>query len=443
MIQTGINLCDLIIFYYYLKIFRKMKKVSKKWYRLIIVILAVVWAWVNTLEYPFLNLITLTLSLCVITGLFEGNNRSNIIIIVIYISAGILVEPLGLIFFHIINYDLNSAPQYIYYVVAGFGVFIRGIVVYCVCKKQLIRKVHLSKLPKEIVCVLMFIFGFSVLNCCFSIILLKEFKEDKSLIMCISIIITTLLIFCFVVYMMDRINYFLNKQHEDELYRSEMHYKEIYYSEIEKRNEEVHNLKHDLKNKLTGLLYLVEKQDMEHLSEQIGYIFEELEKIDAKSYTKNQVVDSVLRVKMGIAKAQGIRTDVIIRIPEKLHLEYGDIGVLYGNLLDNAIEACMQIPEEDRYIRVENKFVEGNMLLLIQNTKKPIRNEKLLTTKEDTYSHGRGIRSVRRVVEKYNGTIFFMDRVESFEVSVMIYGAEEEIEKRWEEKSKVKNEIKK
>lgn len=429
-VQAGINLCDLIIFWYYLKTFRKKKKVAKKWCYLLMGVLAVVWAWINTLGYPFLNLFVLIINLCIIALFFEGNIWSNIVGIVIYVSAGILVEPIGLIFFHIINYDFDSSTKFMYYFVAGLGTFIRGNVIYFLCKYYLLKKVHLARFPKEIISVLVFIFGFSVMNFCFSIVLSMESRDKKSLTMCISIIITTLLIYCFMLYMMDRFNYFLNKQHEDEMYRNEMHYKEIYYSEIEKRNEEVHNLKHDLKNKLTGLLYLVKRQDMEHLSEQIGFIFEELERIDAKSYTKNQVVDSVLRIKMGVAKAEGIRTDVMIRIPQKLALDYGDIGVLYGNLLDNAIEACMKLPEDERYIRVENKFIEGNMLLLIQNTKMRVKNEKLLTTKEDKYSHGRGIRSVRRVVEKYNGTIFFMDKGESFEVSAMIYGVGQESEKK-------------
>ena len=428
-VRAGINLCDLIIFWYYLKSFRKKKKIPKKWCDLLIGALAVVWAWISTLGYPFFDSFALILSLGIITCLFEGDNRSNIVITVIYIIVGMLLGLSGLIFYFIINFDLNSITQIMYYFIAGFGVLIRGIVVYCVCKKQLLIKIHLFKIPKEIVCILIFIFGLLVLNCYFSIILLKEFREYKILIMCISIMVTTLLMFCFVIYMMDRFNYFINKQQEDEMYRNEMRYKEIYYSEIEKRNEEVYNLKHDLKNKLTGLLYLVKQQDMEHLSEQIGFIFEELERIDAKSYTKNQVVDSVLRIKMGVAKAEGIRTDVMIRIPQELALDYGDIGVLYGNLLDNAIEACMKLPEDERYIRIENKFIEGNMLLLIQNTKMRVKNEKLLTTKEDKYSHGRGIRSVRRVVEKYNGTIFFMDKGESFEVSAMIYGVGQENEK--------------
>ena len=94
--------------------------------------------------------------------------------------------------------------------------------------------------------------------------------------MCISIIISIVLTYYFMLYMMERFNYLAKKKHEDEMYRKEMYYKEQYYSEVDRRHEYVHNLKHDMKNKLIELHYLV---------------------------------------------------------------EHGDIGVLYGNLLDNAIEA--------------------------------------------------------------------------------------------------------
>lgn len=107
-----------------------------------------------------------------------------------------------------------------------------------------------------------------------------------------------------------------------------------------------------------------------------------------------------------------------------MQLEHGDIGVLYGNLLDNAIEACCNVPKDKRYIRLENKFISGKMLLIIENSKSGIRNENLTTTKKDSYSHGRGIKSVRRVVEKYNGTVNFTDKEDVFEVSAMLYGIE-------------------
>ena len=50
------------------------------------------------------------------------------------------------------------------------------------------------------------------------------------------------------------------------------------------------------------------------------------------------------------------------------------------------------------------------------------KNKHLKTTKKDTYTHGYGIASVRRVVEKYNGTVQFTDNGTAFEVSLMMYG---------------------
>ena len=92
--------------------------------------------------------------------------------------------------------------------------------------------------------------------------------------------------------------------------------------------------------------------------------------------------------------------------------------------MDNAIEACRKVEEDRRFIRIENKFTEGKLLLIVENSKTGERNESLKTTKKDNYSHGRGIHSVRKVVEKYNGTVTFTDKGEIFEVSAMLYGIE-------------------
>lgn len=122
--------------------------------------------------------------------------------------------------------------------------------------------------------------------------------------------------------------------------------------------------------------------------------------------------------------------DFLILIPKRLEIDYGDIGVLYGNLLDNAIEACRKIPEKERFIRVENKYHSGKLLLVITNSKENRKNEHFKTTKQDLYSHGHGVASVRRVVEKYNGVIQFKDNGMTFEVSAMLYGIGTEEEGR-------------
>ena len=38
-----------------------------------------------------------------------------------------------------------------------------------------------------------------------------------------------------------------------------------------------------------------------------------------------------------------------------------DIGVLYGNLVDNAVEACSKVPEEQRFVKIENKYQSGSV----------------------------------------------------------------------------------
>lgn len=424
IIRFVIDLFDLGIFWYYFQSFKKMRRVPKAVFAIYIIVMSAFWATINGLEKPYLNLLTLTLILVLTSFFFEAKAWSRAANIIIFIGAGMIFEPVGLLLLQAMNYTPGTDSIYKYYFVAALCDFIRGNILYLLSRLLSKRGVRLSGLPKEIVGVLVMVFAFAVLNCCFIIVLSLESGSVKSLVMCISVIVSIVLTYYFMLYMLERFNYLVEKRHEDELYREEMYYKEIYYSEVEKRNEEVQNLRHDMKNKLFGLHYLLEKGDMKTLSEQIGLFCVELEQIDEGSYCSNPVVDSVLRIKLGGAKAEGIEVETHIRIPKRMQLEYGDIGVLYGNLLDNAIEACVKVKEGKRFIRLENKYLSGKLLLVIANSKTGEKNESLETTKNDAYRHGRGIRSVRRVTDKYNGTVNFTDKDKVFEVSVMLYGIE-------------------
>ena len=113
----------------------------------------------------------------------------------------------------------------------------------------------------------------------------------------------------------------------------------------------------------------MEKGDIQGVAGQLSIYCDELEKIDENSYCNNPIVDSVLRIKFGVAKSDKIKIDTTIRIPKQMQLEHGDIGVLYGNLLDNAIEACRKVEEDRRFIQIENKFTEGKLLLIVEDSK--------------------------------------------------------------------------
>lgn len=422
VIRFTISLFDLAVFMYYFHSNKKMKQVSKFWIWAGFTAAAILWTSVSNMDSPYLNLVTLLTVLILLSFYFEAGTSTRIVNIVTFIGVGMLFEPVGLLLLHAMNYE--PGENYKYYFVMAICSFIRGNVMYILSKLISKKSMQISKFPKEILGVLVMVFTFTVLNCCFVILLSLESGSEKSLLMCASIVISIVLTDYFMLYMMERFNYLVQKQYEDEMYREEMHYKDIYYEEAEKQNKEVQKLKHDMKHKLHELYHLVEKSNEQELSEKIRAMCRELEMIDEKQYSDNPIVDSVLRIKFGRAKARKIEVETSIRIPKQMQLDHGDIGVLYGNLIDNAVEACSNVPEGQRYVKLENKYQSGMLLLVIENSKTGKKNKNLKTTKKDSVNHGYGIQSVRKVVEKYNGTVSFTDYGDIFEVSVMLYGIE-------------------
>ena len=58
---------------------------------------------------------------------------------------------------------------------------------------------------------------------------------------------------------------------------------------------------------------------------------------------------------------------------------------------DNAVEACSKVPEEQRFVKIENKDQSGMLLLVRTNSKTGKKNKSLKTTKKDKIRHGHGV----------------------------------------------------
>ena len=80
------------------------------------------------------------------------------------------------------------------------------------------------------------------------------------------------------------------------------------------------------------------------------------------------------------------------------------------------------LEEEKRYVHVESKFQEGRLLLSIKNSKPSGTSSCQQTSKKDKIKHGRGIRSVRKVAEKYGGELMLKDQGEHFEAVLLLNG---------------------
>jgi sensor histidine kinase regulating citrate/malate metabolism len=93
-------------------------------------------------------------------------------------------------------------------------------------------------------------------------------------------------------------------------------------------------------------------------------------------------------------------------LPKDLQLPAFDMATILGNLLDNAIDALMTI-ENRRMISVKIKYGKGQFIIKISNTFNGIVIERTNTlfTKKDGGNHGLGIKNIKRILEKYDGSM--------------------------------------
>lgn len=257
LIRFCISLFDLGVFWHYMRTFRKRKSIPELVCASGLILLAAVWAQFDVEKNPYLNLLVLVIVLTIVTLLFEGKAGSRAASVVMFTGTGIVLEPVGMLLLYVLHYTAGESSIYLYYLVTALCAFIRGNVIFLLCRFMRRKELNLLKLPKEIVVVLVLVFISSVVNCCFITILSMETDSIKGKLMCISIISSILLTYYFMLYMIERISFLVKKQQEDEVYIEEMRYKEIYYAEAEKRNAYVNRLKHDLENRLLGLHHLI------------------------------------------------------------------------------------------------------------------------------------------------------------------------------------------
>lgn len=121
-------------------------------------------------------------------------------------------------------------------------------------------------------------------------------------------------------------------------------------------------------------------------------------------HTGNDFLDVILKDKAEKAREKHIDFSAAVDFEGVDFIEPLDISTLFGNGIDNAIEASEKLPEEQRVILVKAGRVREFVSILIENN---CSNEAYTdghTTKEDQFLHGFGISNMKKAAEKYDGT---------------------------------------
>lgn len=177
-----------------------------------------------------------------------------------------------------------------------------------------------------------------------------------------------------------------------------------YYSEVETMYRRMRGWRHDYHNHIQVLKAHMELQQYEEASAYLDMLAEDLSRVDMVLKTGNIVVDAILNSKLSVIRERGIRVDVTATVPEETGISGVDMTALIGNLLDNAMEACMKVPEEERFIRIYIDVIKKQLYVSVVNAmhgEAKRSGGRFLTTKNG--SHGFGLLRIDSIVDRYGG----------------------------------------
>lgn len=210
---------------------------------------------------------------------------------------------------------------------------------------------------------------------------------------------------------------------EEQKLKSEYERRELHYQDIEREQEEIRRIRHNIQNQLLELNVQLDGELDNEKRQEAMMLMEEidgsLQRATENIYSKCFAIDALLRVKLEKAKNVGIEVTHQVLMSGNLNMERGDMGVILGNLLDNAIEAA-QIAEKP-FLSVRIIQRRENLMMEIKNSCLNVPNKDFATTKEDEKNHGFGIKSVQQVAEKYQASVDFNQEQQTFIARIMLF----------------------
>jgi len=256
-----------------------------------------------------------------------------------------------------------------------------------------------------------------------STILLISRSNDSNMLLIVISVFVLFLINIFAFYLYDSLMKNCHEKMERELLRQQNNAYSKQFELINQSQENLKMLRHDIKNHITSLQSLIEKNENERAINYLKDIYDYVNCSNEYARSGNSEVDSIINYKLSEAVKHGIKVNLNMNIPDKLNINPFDLSVILGNLIDNAIEATSKLNDAEEI----NVFIEYERNIVYISVSNPYdgllsyENSKLKTTCKDTENHGLGLRSVQKSIDKYNGAVDIHHTGNMFYVDALIY----------------------
>ena len=190
------------------------------------------------------------------------------------------------------------------------------------------------------------------------------------------------------------------------------------YVQLNEVAKEIKIIRHDLKHDYLLIGSYLDNKNYAKINEIVKLRVKDLHDKVNTINSANELINTIINYKLMIAASKNIEVNCNLNVSNKIYMKDYHLNELLSNLIDNAIENCSKnnrkisiIINEDVFLYIE---VINSIDVSVLNS-----NPNLLTNKKGDI-HGHGIKSVKRIVNEYNGNIKFFENALEFHASIII-----------------------
>lgn len=191
-----------------------------------------------------------------------------------------------------------------------------------------------------------------------------------------------------------------------------------YYAEVENMYTKMRGWRHDYRHHIQTMKVHMAKGETEEIRNYLDMLDDDLTKVETVVKTGNKIADAILNSKLSLAGERQIEVKAEAKIPVMLTVPELDLCIIIGNLLDNAMEACMELPPEKRLIRIYMEMKGNYLYLALTNTAGGSKKKSFRSSKGE--GHGLGLLRVDEVVKKHGGYITRASEDGAFSTEVLL-----------------------
>ncbi len=204
-----------------------------------------------------------------------------------------------------------------------------------------------------------------------------------------------------------------------------------YLEEAKNRNEQYRMFQHDINNHFLVLSGLLREKQYDEAEKYFNRLHTASDKLLIGIETGNPVIDVLLNEKINFARSNHIEVNLDVQIPSGCSVEDMELCIILANAIDNAIQACVKekggkpeisITVRKRYhfliIEVVNTLFEENETLSDEVCSP--KDTRYGMPSKYTFEYGTGLKNIRRIAEKYEGTMEIETSNNQFRLTILL-----------------------